>query len=185
MGQLRGTGGISALVVLAWAVGCGPGQSGDDGSTGGSSSGGSSSSGDSSTGDPPQASLLELCDAPAPCDAFALDPGSNGENVDPDLECALGEVLGSLADGTAVELTSSYCDIGCTGTDLLFVGDGTLYRQYWTTTAATEFDAIERCTPRPASYFEPCVGQPWAPGGCSNWGDWTMDCEPVDTVTCP
>lgn len=185
--------GLRALAasLAAWLmVGCGPGDSED--TAAGSESGQESSEGDASsseggdsTGEPPQASLLEQCDAPTPCDAFSLDPGSGGDTVDPALECALAGALDSIAQPAALELSSAYCDIGCTGTDLLIVGDGSVYVQSWYSTSDSTFAAIEHCTLQPASFFEPCVGEPWSTGTCSNYGGWATDCMPVDAVTCP
>lgn len=149
-----------------------------------SSGSGESTSADSSTGDDAVPSLLEQCEAPAPCEPFSQDPGSNFEDVHPGLECAVNQALASIADGTAAELHSSYCDIGCTGEDVLLVGDGTAYIQTWTQTDTTYFEPIQRCTLKDASYFEPCAGPP-PTNGCSSWSGWMESCEPVATVTCP
>jgi hypothetical protein len=177
-----GIAGIGAALTL----GCGPGDSGegDAGSAGSETSGSSSTGANSSTGDPPQPSLLELCAAPEPCEDFGLNPGSNTEEVNAALDCAVSRALESIADGAAVELSSSFCDIGCWGTDLLLVGDGTVYVQQWMTTADTIYESIDRCTVQPASFFEACLGQPPA-GDCSNWGAWGTDCAPTDAVQCP
>lgn len=172
-------------VGAALALACGPGNSGEEsGSNGTETSGPTSTDADTSTGDPPQPSLLELCAAPEPCDSFGLDPGSNTEEVNPALECAVSRALDSIADGSAVELSSAYCDIGCAGTDVLLVGDGTVYVQQTTTLAETTYETIDRCTLQPASFFEACLGQPPI-GDCANWGAWGTDCAPVDDVQCP
>jgi len=166
-------------------TGAGTGSPGTETATATESSGGATSTGaDSTTGDAVP-SLLEQCTAPEPCDAFSQDPGSNMEVVDPDLECAVNQALDSIDNGTAAELHSSYCDIGCAGADVLLVGDGTAYLQSWSTTDVTSYDIIQRCTLKAASYFEPCAGPP-ATTACASWHAWMMDdCEEVDTVVCP
>lgn len=178
---------------MGWVLGvCALGCGADDGDSGvadsGSSGADSGSSGGvdtSSTGDPVQASVLEQCDAPSPCDAITRDPGSDNEGVSEPLDCAVGQALAAIADGTPAGLTSSYCDIGCFGSDLLLVGDGTAYRQAWSTTDVTSFEAIERCTLKPASFFEPCQGQPWNANACTSFADWVTDCEAVTDAQCP
>jgi hypothetical protein len=169
---------LGATLVLVLGLACGTDDAEDGG---GSSEGASSESGDSG-GEP---SVLEQCDAPAPCDAFTLDPGSSSDAVDPRLDCALGQVIDSLANGGAVELSSSFCDIGCSGVDVLVVGDGTAYRQRWQSDAGAHYETVERCTLQPSSFYEACVGQPWTTDGCSNWGDWVTNCTTVDVVQCP
>ena len=183
---------VVCAIGLALGLGCAADESADDAaadestsSEGASSTEGSSSVAETSTGDASQVSVLEQCDAPSPCDAISRDPGSNTEEVDPALECALGQALDSIASGTALELSSSYCDIGCWGTDLLLVGDGTAYVQSWASTDVTSFEPIERCTLQAAAFFEACQGQPWSANGCTNATDWVMDCEAVTDAQCP
>jgi hypothetical protein len=183
-----------AAAALASMLGCAADDADDSGAAtetpgtgssgiGESSSGSGSTGADSTTGDAIP-SLLAQCDAPEPCDAFAQDPGSNLEEVDPALECAVNQALDSLANGTAAELHSSFCDIGCTGQDVLLVGDGTAYIQTWSTTAETSYDVIQRCSLKDASYFEPCAGPP-PTTACAGWSAWMENCEAVESVTCP
>lgn len=165
------------------ALGCGPETTADSGSA---SSGATSSTGDDpTTGDPPQASLLEQCDAPAPCEPVSHDPGSNFEEVDPNLECAIQQANLTFLEDSVAELTASYCDIGCSGTDVLLVGGSALYLQTWTTTDVTSYEEITRCTLQGPMFFEQCQGQPLGENDCASFSDWATDCEPVDTVNCP
>jgi len=164
-------------VGVVLALGCGPskGEDGDTGSTGG----------DTTTGDPPQPSVLEQCSAPAPCDPVSRDPGSNGEAVDPDLECAIGQAITTILEGDAAGVTASFCDIGCFGTDLFLVGNGTAYLQAWSTTDVTTYEAIKICTLKDATFFEPCQAQPFDTNACASLSDWVTDCEAIATATCP
>lgn len=170
---------------LAPACGTDDGGTGDGGASSSSGAEGSSSGADSSSGDAPQPSVLEQCDAPTPCDAVTRDPGSDTEAVSDALECAITQALAAIADGTPAELTSSYCDIGCFGSDLLLVGDGTAYLQAWSTTDTTDFETIQRCTLKDAPFFEACQGQPWNVNGCTSKSDWVTDCEVVVDAQCP
>ncbi len=172
---------VGALVVGTLALGCGPEQIEDEG---GASGGATSDTGeDTTTGDPLPASMLERCDAPVPCEPVSRDPGSNQEAVDPNLECAIHEALLSSLEGNVSELTESYCDIGCSGTDLL-ISFGFLYVQAWSTTDVTSYGEILRCTLR-GEIFEPCQGQPFGTSDCADFSAWGIDCEVTDTVECP
>jgi hypothetical protein len=176
-------------LAVCWTSACAADDADDSGAdtvADSSTSNGSeeSSGADSSTGDAPIPSLLEQCEAPEPCDPYSLDPGSNTEEVHPGLVCAVDQALDSIANGTAAELQSSFCDIGCSGADVLLVGDGTAYIQTWTQTDATYYESIQRCSLKDASYFEPCAGPP-PTNACSSWTAWMESCEVVETVTCP
>ena len=180
--ELRSARGISATLVLVLGLACGS----DDAEHGAGTMDESSSEAGDSGGEP---SLLGLCDAPMPCDAFSVDPGTSDEAANALLGCALDKVIDSLAHGGAAELTSSECDIGCSGVDLLVVGDGTAYRQSWTSNiaegVAASYEMLEHCTLKPSSFFEACVGQPWTTDSCPNWSEWVTDCTPADTAQCP
>ncbi|MBC8073297.1 MAG: hypothetical protein IAG13_33555 [Deltaproteobacteria bacterium] len=170
--------GTWAIGVLA--LGCGPGRVGDGEGTATSSTGD-----DPTTGNPPQVSVLEQCDAPAPCDPIARDPGSNEEEVDPALECAVRQAIYAMLEGAVAELSASYCDIGCVGTDVLLSGSNSAYLQNWSTTDVTSFEEIQRCTLQGPPFFEACQGQPWGTNACTSFSDWVTNCEIVDAVDCP
>lgn len=163
-------------------------SSGGHGSSGGHDSSGGHGSSDAGSSESTGAqtpSMLEQCDAPSPCDPFSQDPGTSQDMVHPALECAIGQALAAIADGTTAELSASFCDIGCSGSDLLLLGDGTAYLQSWTSTDVTSYEPAQLCTLQPASYFEPCVGQPLISNGCVSFVQWVTACETVATVSCP
>ncbi len=174
---------VFRALLLALVLGCAADDAASE--TGASSSDGSSTAADTSTGDPPRASVLEQCDAPSPCDSISRDPGSSEDVVHPALECALEQAIDSIANGAALELRWSFCDIGCWGTDLILLGDGTAYLQGSSTTDVTIFEQVERCTPNAALDLEACQGQPWSTNDCKSALDWVTDCAPVDDAQCP
>lgn len=162
------------------ALGCGPGRTEDGDGTSGTASTGN----DTTTGGPP-ASLLDQCDAPAPCDSISRDPGSNNEAIDAGLECAIEQAIATATEGVVAGLSESYCDIGCVGTDLLLGGGATVYLQSSSTTDVTSYEEIQSCTLRGPEFFEGCQGQPFGTNDCASFSDWVMDCEVVETVSCP